>query len=191
MGIMPSGSTPLQHALAELTAEEAAAIDCREILRAHDAAACDEKWLPWLAWENSIGDAEGWLFAETEAAQRRLIADFVAKHQSKGTPAVIRRLFRDLQLGEIDIIERASSLRWNGQAKFDGTYRFGGEAGDWAKYAVIVRRPVTNKQAVQLRAILGQIAPLRCELVYIDFRSTPLKWDGEITFDGTYNFGAA
>ena len=82
-------------------------------------------------------------------------------------------------------------MRWNGQAKFDGTYRFGGEAGDWAKYAVIVRRPVTNKQAVQLRAILGQIAPLRCELVYIDFRSTPLKWDGEITFDGTYNFGAA
>ena len=188
---MPGGSTPLQHMLAQITAEELAAIDCREIIRAHDTAACDEKWLPWLAWENSIGDAEGWMFAETEEAQRRLISDFVAKHQNKGTPAVIRRLFRDLQLGEVDIIERASSLRWDGAAKFDGTYRFGGEAGDWAKYAVIVRRPVTNKQAVQLRAILGQIAPLRCELVYIDFRSTPLKWDGEITFDGTYNFGAA
>ena len=66
MGIMPGGSTPLQHMLAEMTAEEIAAIDCREIIRAHDAAACDEKWLPWLAWENSIGDAEGWMFAETE-----------------------------------------------------------------------------------------------------------------------------
>lgn len=191
MGIMPSGSTPLQHMLAQITAEELAAIDCREIIRAHDAAACDEKWLPWLAWENSIGDAEGWMFAETEEAQRRLIADFVAKHQNKGTPAVIRRLFRDLQLGEVDIIERASFLRWNGAAKFDGTYRFGGEAGDWAKYAVIVRRPVSNRQAAQLRDILGQITPLRCELVYIDFRNTPLKWNGEITFDGTYNFGAA
>jgi phage tail protein I len=191
MGIMPSGSTPLQHMLAQITTEELAAIDCREIIRAHDTAACDEKWLPWLAWENSIGDAEGWMFAETEEAQRRLITDFVAKHQNKGTPAVIRRLFRDLQLGEVDIIERASSLRWNGAAKFDGTYRFGGEAGDWAKYAVIVRRPVSNKQAAQLRDILDQIAPLRCELVYIDFRNTPLKWNGEITFDGTYNFGAA
>ena len=96
-----------------------------------------------------------------------------------------------MQLGEIDIIERASSLRWNGQAKFDGTYRFGGEAGDWAKYAVIVRRTVSNRQAAQLRAILDQIAPLRCELVYIDFRNTPLKWNGEAAFDGSYNFGAA
>lgn len=191
MGIMPSGSTPLQHMLAQITTEELAAIDCREIIRAHDTAACDEKWLPWLAWENSIGGAEGWMFAETEEAQRRLITDFVAKHQNKGTPAVIRRLFRDLQLGEVDIIERASFLRWNGAAKFDGTYRFGGEAGDWAKYAVIVRRPVSNRQAAQLRDILGQITPLRCELVYIDFRNTPLKWNGEITFDGTYNFGAA
>ena len=39
MGIMPSDSTPLQHMLAQITAEELTAIDCREIIRAHATAA--------------------------------------------------------------------------------------------------------------------------------------------------------
>ena len=190
MSILPGGNSPLQHALAEMTAAELAAIDWRIIIRAKDPAACGEEWLPWLAWENSIAEAEGWEFAETVESRRRLIADFVSRHQHKGTPEYIRRLFRDLQLGEVEIIERAAGLRWNGSAKFDGKNIFGGGAGDWAKYAVIVKRVVSVAQAVQIRRMLAECAPQRCELLYLDYRANPLKWNGEIRFDGTHTFGA-
>lgn len=189
--IPKSSGSRLQHDLARLSAEEAAELDIDVIRRSRDPQACDEHWLPWLAWERSIGDDEGWRFAETTDARRDLISGYIAKHQHKGTPLVIRQLFRDLKLGEIDIIERAAKLRWNGEATFDGVHLFGGAPGDWAKYAIIVKRAITNEQADILRKILEAIAPKRCELVYIDYRATPLYWNGEIDFDGTYNFGAA
>ena len=188
--VIPSNNSPLQHALAQMTDEEIAAIDWRIINRAHDPMLCDEKWLPWLAWENSISDAEGWKFAETMEAKRVLIADFIHKHQLKGTPYGIRRLFRELQLGEIEILERATRLHWNGEALFDGRNVFGGGEGDWAKYAIILKRVISAKQAQWITQILEEIAPARCELLYIDYRANALKWDGEINFDGAYTFGA-
>lgn len=190
MSILPPVNSPLQHALAKMTTDELAAVDWRVIIHAKDPAHCEAKWLPWLAWGRSIGDAEGWDFAETDTARRNIIADYIPRHQLKGTPDAIRRLFRDLQLGEVEIIERASALRWDGTAKFDGKYLFGGGEGDWAKYAVIVKRVISLAQAAQIRRILAECAPLRCELIYLDFRANPLKWNGEIRFDGTHTFGA-
>ena len=190
MSVLPSNSTALQHALARLTEQETAAIDWRVILQSKDPVVCDPKWLPWLAWENSIGDAEGWGFAETEAARRRVVADYVRRHQLKGTPAAIRGLFRDLDLGEVDILERAARLRWNGEALFDGRHIFGGGEGDWAKYAVVLKRVVSVRQGEIIKQILAEIAPARCELLYLDYRATALLWDGEIKFDGSYTFGA-
>ncbi|XXQ68948.1 phage tail protein I [Neisseriaceae bacterium B1] len=187
---LPSNNSPLQHMLARLTDQEIAAIDWRVINQAHDPAQCDAKWLPWLAWENSISDAEGWRFAETDSARRRLIADFIAKHQRKGTPAVIRQLFRELGLGEIDILERAASLLFNGVANFDGKYIWGGNVEDWAKYAIVLKRVISVQQAKFIQDMLAEIAPARCELLYIDYRANALYWDGEISFDGAYNFGA-
>lgn len=189
--ILPACNSRLQHDLAALTAEETAAFDIDVITRSHDPHVCDAAWLPYLAWESSISDSEGWAFAETEEAKRQLIAGYIDKHRHKGTPSVIRQLFRDLQLGEIHIIENAARFKWNGEANFDGTRVFGGGEGDWAKYAIEMKRPITNRQAQLIRELLQQIAPLRCELLYLDFRGTPIKWDGEIHFDGEYNFGAA
>lgn len=190
MSVLPSNSTVLQHALARLTDEETAAIDWRVITESKDPTVCDPKWLPWLAWENSISDAEGWGFAETEEARRRVVGDYVRRHQLKGTPAAIRTLFRDLQLGEVEILERAARLRWNGKENFDGRNVFGGAPGDWAKYAVVLKRVVSVRQAEVIKQILAEIAPARCELLYLDYRATALMWDGEITFDGNYTFGA-
>lgn len=189
--ILPGINSPLQHALAKLTGETDARLDADIIGRVRDPGLCPADWLPWLAWANSIGLDEGWDFAETEQAKRRLIAEYVTLHAHKGTPYVVIKLFKDLGLGEIDIIENASSLRWDGKAKFDGLYRFGGGEDDWAKYGVVIKRVVTNAQAAVLRKILDRIAPLRCELIFLDFRAQALLWDGEITFDGQYNYGAA
>lgn len=188
--ILPSNNSPLMHALARLTEAETAAIDWRVITQSKDPAVCAAVWLPWLAWENSISDAEGWRFAETEQAQRNLIAGYIEKHQLKGTPAVIHRLFRDLQLGEIEILERVTEKKWDGSFSFDGSHLFGGAPGDWAKYAIVLKRVVSIEQAEVIKALLAEIAPARCQLLYLDYRSNPLYWNGEITFNGNYTFGA-
>ena len=82
-------------------------------------------------------------------------------------------------------------MRWNGTAKLNGVYQYGGGEGVWAKYGIVLKRVISNAQAAVLRRILGRIAPLRCELIFMDFRSEAFKWDGTLVFDGTYNFGAA
>lgn len=129
-GILPSANSPLQHALAELTDETDARLNAAVIGQVRDPAACPAEWLPWLAWANSVGLDEGWDFAETEQAKRRLIAEYVTLHAHKGTPYIVRKLFRDLDLGEIDIVENAAALRWNGTAQFNGVYQYGGGEGD-------------------------------------------------------------
>lgn len=188
--VLPSNNSPLQHALAKLTEHELASLDFRVITHSHRADVCHSRWLPFLAWENSIADAEGWGFAETEAAQRALIANYTQIHQLKGTPAAIRQLFADLQLGDIDIIERVGDLRWDGTAQFDGKHLFGGYAGDWAQYGIVLKRVVSVAQAEVIKHILAEIAPIRCQLLYLDYRAHALYWDGEINFDGSYTFGA-
>ena len=109
----------------------------------------------------------------------------------KSPTHAIRQLFRLLQLGEVQIIERANEFTWNGEAMFDGSRSFGGRAGDWAKYSIVLTRPVSIRQAAQIRALLEHIAPLRCQLLHLDYRTTPHRWNGEIRFDGEYSFGNA
>lgn len=187
--LLPSNSTPLQQALAQVSHQNLN-LDANLLRRSKRPGQCTADLLPWLAWENSIGDAEGWRFAENEQQRRRLIEDYILKHALKGTPAVIRQLFRDMQLGEIDIVERVQSAKWDGLASFNGDYYFSGEQGDWAWYGIKIYRPITNEQADILRAMLAELAPARCRLIYLSYRDTPLYWDGEINFNGSYNYGA-
>ena len=186
---IPSNNSPLQ--LARLTDGETAALDTDAVNRQLDPARCDPAFLPFLAWQRSIETSEGWEVAQTDEARRRLIAAFDEIHAHKGTPHAIRQLFRLLQLGEVQIIERANEFTWNGEVLFDGSRTFGGREDDWAKYSIVLTRPVTNRQAAQIRALLEDIAPLRCELLSLDYRANPLLWNGEISFDGEYSFGAA
>ena len=102
--LLPTSATELQQAL-DLVTAKSTALDHNIIRMSHDPLTCDPSLLPWLAWAASIDDAEGWVFAEGETEKRALIANYIRKHELKGTPASIRQLFRDLGLGEIDIIE--------------------------------------------------------------------------------------
>lgn len=188
--LLPSNSSLLQKALARLGAELLVKIDTDVIRESKDPQACDASLLPWLAWENSIGDAEGWRFAENEHQKRRLVQGYIEKHALKGTPYVIRQLFRDMDLGEIDILERVKALDWSGSAEFNGDYYFGGGAGDWACYGIKIHRPITNVQAEILKEMLAELAPARCKLIYLSYRDSPIFWNGEVSFDGNFNFGA-
>lgn len=188
--ILPLNSSPLQRALAAVSNDVLLKLDTEVIRQSKDPVRCEAKMLPWLAWENSIGDAEGWRFAENEHQKRRLVQGYIEKHALKGTPYVIRQLFRDMDLGEIDIVEKVKALDWGGSAEFSGDYYFGGDAGDWACYGIKIRRPITNAQAEILKEMLAELAPARCKLIYLSYRSDPIFWDGEVSFDGNYNFGA-
>lgn len=188
---IPSNNSPLQHALARLTDGETAALDTDAVNRQLDPARCAPAFLPFLAWQRSIETPEGWELAQTDEARRSLIAAFDEIHAHKGTPHAIRQLFRLLQLGEVKIIERVNKFTWNGVANFNGSRTFGGLAGDWAKYSIGLNRPISIRQATQIRAMLEHIAPLRCQLLHLDYRTHPHRWNGEISFDGEYSFGAA
>ncbi|RKV77933.1 MAG: phage tail protein I [Neisseria sp.] len=190
--IIPSNNSDLQQALTRLTNDEIAKIfDLQVIAKNRDPKTCQQDWLPWLAWERSIGSDEGWNISEQEINRRQIVDEYIKTHQHKGTPSVIRKLFKDLGFGDVEIIENASDIKWDGKEIFEGTHIFGGNSGDWAKYSIKINRAVTNKEASKIREWLGNIAPLRCELLNLDYRNSPIYWDGEIKFDGSYNFGAA
>lgn len=188
--ILPLNSSPLQRALAAVSNDVLLKLDTEVIRQSKDPVRCEAKMLPWLAWENSIGDAEGWRFAESEHQKRRLVQGYIEKHALKGTPYVIRQLFRDMELGEIDIVEKVKALDWSGSAEFSGDYYFGGSAGDWACYGIKIHRPITNVQAEILKEMLAELAPARCKLIYLSYRDSPIFWNGEVNFDGSFNFGA-
>ncbi|HFB8417963.1 TPA: phage tail protein [Neisseria gonorrhoeae] len=181
---VPANNSPLQHALAKLTERETAAVS-----RQLDPARCDPGFLPFHAFARSIGTEEGWDFAETDEARRNLIAGFAEIHARKGTPYVIRALFPILRLGEIQIIERDGEFKWDGSVLFDGSRTFGRREGDWAEYRIVLTRPVSIRQTARIRAMLAEIAPLRCELTALDYRNHPHRWNGKIRFNGEYGFG--
>ncbi|HFB7677646.1 TPA: phage tail protein [Neisseria gonorrhoeae] len=176
---VPANNSPLQHALAKLTERETAAVS-RQL---------DPGFLPFHAFARSIGTEEGWDFAETDEARRNLIAGFAEIHARKGTPYAIRALFPILRLGEIQIIERDGEFKWDGSVLFDGRRTFGRRKGDWAEYRIVLTRPVSIRQTARIRAMLAEIAPLRCELTALDYRNHPHRWNGKIRFNGEYGFG--
>ncbi|KLR98928.1 hypothetical protein M683_09270, partial [Neisseria gonorrhoeae SK14515] len=60
---------------------------------------------------------------------------------------------------------------------------------DWAEYRIVLTRPVSIRQTARIRAMLAEIAPLRCELTALDYRNHPHRWNGKIRFNGEYGFG--
>lgn len=190
ISLLPSSATDLQHALA-LTTAQATDLNHNAIRDSRNPMTCAVDLLPWLAWENSIDDAEGWVFAEGETEKRALIANYIRKHEFKGTPASIRQLFRDLGLGEIDIIEDIGKIRYDGKVTHNGDYIHGSTGGTWATYSIIVKeRPITNDQAEFLKTILRGIAPARCELRQITYTRVAIRYNAVANYDGTYNYGA-
>lgn len=187
--IIPSNNSPLQHALAKLTERELAELDWRVIVRAHDPQECAPEFLPFLAWENSISDAEGWRFAETEQSKRDLIKSYISVHQNKGTPYVIRQLFNNLGLGEIEILERVAGLSYNGQAAYGGKYIHSSILDGWAYYGIVLNKKITMKEANFVKYILKEIVPARCVLLYLDYKIPVILYNGKERFDDEHVYG--
>jgi phage tail P2-like protein len=148
-----------------------------------------ENALPYLALQFSlVGD--GWELAESDDARRALIRGAIELHRYKGTPWAIREVIRRLGLGEVEIIEGLGGRIRDGSIRREGLYVHG-DPSAWAKYRIILSRPITNDQAAQLRSLLAAYAPARCHLASLEYQAAANRHNGCIRRNGQFNRGSA
>lgn len=147
----------------------------------------DEPFLSNLAVQFSLHHEQVWLLAESLDAKRELIKNAINIHRYKGTPWAIREIIRLLGFGEVKIIE-GQKLSYNAEGIHDGLYVHGAE-NSWAIYQVILERPITNGQAINLKKAIIQMAPVRSELLSLNYSEVPLRYNSEANYDGNYNHG--
>ncbi|WP_432786954.1 hypothetical protein AAEX37_01015 [Oligella sp. MSHR50489EDL] len=151
-----------------------------------------KQFLPFIAWQRSISEEEGWNLAESEDAQRQLIDGSFVIHSTKGTVQSIHEIFTRLGFGSIQILENIGRLRRDGTYQYNGEMLHGGDhSSTWATYNIKLLFPVTNDQAANIRRLLDGIAPARSELVHLDYRYVAYRHNGMIDRTGIYNYGSA
>ncbi|MBY8957137.1 phage tail protein I [Pseudomonas sp. MIS38] len=139
------------------------------------------KLLSHLADQFSLLDEAAWQLAESEQAKRNLIKNAIELHRFKGTPWAIREVIRLLGFGEVTLQEGAQTNPDTGQ----NTQTI------WPLYRVILKRIITNDQAVLLRRVLLSVAPARCRLVSLDYQSVAIRYNAVARYDGQYNHGSS
>lgn len=145
--------------------------------------------LPWLGEQFSLfGD--GWELAESDDVRRALIKSAIELHRYKGTPWSVREVIRRFGFGEVDLIEGIGRVSYDGNALHDGLYIYG-DTTSWAVYRVILQQPITSDQAESLRKALAAFAPARCHLASLEYQSVPIRYNGSVNYDGSYNYGSS
>ncbi|WP_416739207.1 phage tail protein I [Pseudomonas sp. NFX71] len=134
--------------------------------------------LPALADQFSLLDEAAWGLAESEEAKRNLIKNACELHRFKGTPWAIREVIRLLGFGEVTLQE---GLHTQPDA----------DPSAWPLYRVVLKRVITNDQAVLLRRLLLSVAPARCRLVSLDYQSVAIRYNAVARYDGQYNHGSS
>lgn len=145
-----------------------------------------DECLPLLAEKWSVTGYDGMLLADSDESKRALIKNAVDLHRHKGTPYAIRQVLRQLGFGEIEIDEglKARTYEHSLVATIPADKR-------WAYYAIRLSRPITNEQASNLRKVLRNFAPARCELAVLDYKSAPIRYNNKARYNGAYNHGSS
>jgi phage tail P2-like protein len=134
--------------------------------------------LPILADQFSLLDEAAWQLAESQEAKRKLIKAAGELHRYKGTPWAIREVIRLLGFGEVSLLEGIHAQPIN-------------EPSTWPLYRVVLKRVITNDQAVLVRRLLLSVAPARCRLVSLDYQSVAIRYNAVACYDGQYNHGSS
>lgn len=187
--LLPPSATSQERAIEAATAERIEAIPA-PLRSLWDPATCPTPLLPWLAWALSVDD---WRSDWPESARREMIAQSIAQHSIKGTVASVKRALVAAGYGGCAVSEgdSAVNVRRNGTIIRNGVYLRGGTgSGIWARYRIRMDRPITAEQAAQLRAMLRNIAPARCELAGLDYPVAVVLRNGTARRNGTYNRGS-
>lgn len=186
--LLPQNATPF-----EVAAEGASSrlsdvpVPVRDVWNANT---CPVDLLPWLAWALAVGEWDsGW----PEATKRAVIKSSTAVHRIKGTVASVKRALAAAGYPDAVVIEGGGgAILHNGAfgRRHDGLDYHGDPLGqNWARYRVQLPRPITIKQADQVRRILENTAPARCHLSALEFREVSATHDGTIQHNGEFSRG--
>jgi len=183
--LLPYNATEQEHAQALTVARISAVPNAARQLWSADRCPTDK--LAWLAWAFSVDE---WDDAWPEDSKRQTIRDALQVQKRKGTVWSIRRVLANAGYGSATLIEGLYSRTYDGSALFNGFDKYG-DSTQWATYRAILDRPMTNKQAQQVRRLLEITAPARCHLVELNYTAVTNTYDGAIRYDGTFNYGTA
>ena len=161
--------------------------DLKAIAGLMNADTCPPHLLGWLAWAFSV---DVWDEDWADHTKRRVIKRALLVHRVKGTLGAVRNALAAAGYGDAEVIERFGWDYHNGAASHDGSITH--TVGDnWAEYRVKLARPITVEQADQVRAILRNVAPIRCHLKALDFTEVANTHNARITHNGQFTHGAS
>lgn len=183
--ILPPSASRLERAIDQAGAQRLAALPSL-VPSLWNADTCPPALLPYLAWALSVDE---WDNTWSVDRKRAVIREAREIHETKGTPAAIRRALSAVGQPDAEIIERADYVIRNGSVLRDGTRRRSGPAG-WATYRVILKRPVTVDQAYQIKRILLASQRNCVHLVGITYPQSAIRHNGQVSRNGTYTRGS-
>lgn len=184
--LLPANATSSERAIETVIAERTAGIDA-PISKLWNADTCPEELLPWMAWALSV---ETWDHDWSEDAKREVLRKSIQVHRLKGTVQSVQGALKSAGYGDAEVIERYGWEFYDGAANHDGSTTYA-EPDHWAEYRVKLARPITIDQANQVRAILRDVAPIRCHLKALDFTEALNTYNARITHDGQFTHGVA
>lgn len=180
--ILPDNATSLEKLLERAMSPE---IDLATLSDLLSPDRCPIDLLGWLAWALSVDE---WDDSWPESQKRQVCRDSLWVHQHKGTIGAVKRALAAAGYQGAQVVERYNWKTYDGSSNHDGSINH--EPPDhWAEYRVILTRPITIEQAAQVRRILENVAPARCELVALDFTQAQNLYDAQINHDGQFTHG--
>ena len=180
--LLPPSSSPLERALAE---SSAFAPPPQLVPSLWNGDSCPEPFLPWLAWALRVDD---WSPIWPEERKRAAIRQALDLHCIRGTPAALKHALAIRGQPDAVVIERINGMRRHGKASRNGMYRRGGP-GSWATFKVILKRPVTLRQATEITAMIEKFKRNCCWLIELDYSAASLSRNGQYRRDGQYTRG--
>lgn len=146
---------------------------------------CPADKLAWLAWAFGVDE---WDQNWPDEFKRASIRDAVLVQQRKGSVWSVRQVLANAGYGQAQLVEGLFQQRYDGSIDYDGFATYGSPER-WATYRVVLERPITNKQAAQVRRLLETTAPARCLLLEFSYVEANNLYNGAIFYNGDYNYG--
>lgn len=146
---------------------------------------CPEPLLGHLAWALSVDE---WDTEWAESTKREVIAASADVHRRKGSIGAVRRALNAAGYGDAEIVERHGWDFYNGAAAHDGSLKYE-ELDHWAEYRVRLDRPISQRQADQVRKLLEAVAPVRALLKAFDYPEAQNIYNGASQHDSLYTHG--
>ncbi|NAW56991.1 MULTISPECIES: phage tail protein I [unclassified Vibrio] len=181
--LLPPNATAMEKALEQVTRADMSS----PIRDLWNPRTCPESLLYVLA---LTMDVDVWDDNWPRAAKEQTIIDAYNVHRLRGTPSSIRRILRNAGYEEVDILEGLGGKFYDGKQTYNGHIYYNWDEA-WAMYRIYLKRAITNEQAEQVKMLLDMTAPLHCILKGLHFTEALFTYNGEIRYDGQYNFGVA